>query len=96
MGVPGRINVGTQVLEPIVEHFLRVDKAEICSRHLSNPGNKPGRTADYPKCCGKNNQNSMTATDFNAEAAKMEPPEGQETKTARYSLLFSVEVNQRY
>ena len=26
MGVPGRINVGTQQLEPIVEHFLRVDK----------------------------------------------------------------------
>jgi len=34
MGVPGRINVGTQQLEPIVEHFLRVDKTGQLLPHL--------------------------------------------------------------
>ena len=54
MGVPGRINVGTQVLEPIVEHFLRVDKAGNLLPHLIESWeNKSGRIADYVKCAEK-------------------------------------------
>lgn len=34
MGVPGRMNVGAVSLEPIVEHFLRVDKAGRMVPHL--------------------------------------------------------------
>ena len=34
MGVPGRINVGSPWLEPIVEHFLRVDRDGRILPHL--------------------------------------------------------------
>jgi peptide/nickel transport system substrate-binding protein len=94
MGVPGRINVGTQVLEPIVEHFLRVDKAGNLLPHLIESW-ETSRDGLQITLNVRKNIKFHDGTDFNAEAAKWNLLKARETN-GTLQLLSSVEVINDY
>ncbi|MGP8079740.1 MAG: ABC transporter substrate-binding protein [Dehalococcoidales bacterium] len=94
MGVPGRINVGTQVLEPIVEHFLRVDKAGNLLPHLIESWEISQDGLQITLNVRKNIK-FHDGTDFNAEAAKWNLLKARETN-GTLQLLSSVEVVDDY
>ena len=94
MGVPGRINVGSPWLEPIVEHFLRVDKAGRLVPCLveSWEESKDGLQITLHLRKGVKFHDG---TDFNAEAAKWNLLKARETNRT-LKLLSSVEIIEEY
>ena len=94
MGVPGRINVGAPWLEPIVEHFLRVDRYGQMMPHLieSWEESKDGLQLTLNVRKGIKFHDG---TDFNAGAAKWNLIKARETN-GTLQLLSSVEVVDDY
>jgi ABC-type transport system substrate-binding protein len=94
MGVPGRINVGTQQLEPIVEHFLRVDKTGQLLPHLIESWEY---STDGTQLTLKARKNIKfhDGTDFDAKAVKWNLLKARETN-GTLQLLSSVDLVDEY
>ena len=94
MGVPGRINVGTQQLEPIVEHFLRVDKTGQLLPHLieSWEYNTDGTQLTLK---ARKDIKFHDGTDFDAKAVKWNLHKARETN-GTLQLLSSVDLVDEY
>jgi len=94
MGVPGRINVGTQQLEPIVEHFLRVDKTGQLLPHLIESWEYSEDGTQLTLKAGKNIK-FHDGTDFDARAVKWNLIKARETN-GTLQLLSSVDLVDEY
>ena len=94
MGIPGRINVGTQQLEPIAEHFLRVDKTGKLLPHLIE-------SFDYSEdgleltLRARKNIKFHDGTDFDAKAIQWNLLKARETN-GTLQLLSSVDIIDEY
>jgi peptide/nickel transport system substrate-binding protein len=94
MGVPGRINVGTQQLEPIVEHFLRVDKTGQLLPHLIESFEYSKDVLQITLRAGKNIK-FHDGTVFDAKAIKWNLQKARETN-GTMQLLSSVDIIDEY
>jgi ABC-type transport system substrate-binding protein len=94
MGVPGRIYVGTPSLEPIVEHFLRVDKTGRMIPHLIEEWEYSPDGLQLTLNVRKGIK-FHDGTEFNAQAAKWNLIKARETN-GTLQLLSSADVITEY
>ena len=90
MGVPGRINVGGLYLEPIIDKFLRLDKAGRVIPHLAESWEYDKDGLQLSLCLRKGVK-FHDGTDFDAEAAKWNLLKARETN-GTLKLLSTVDV----
>jgi ABC-type transport system substrate-binding protein len=94
MGVPGRINVGAVWLEPMVEHFLRVDREGNIHPHLIESWEESKDGLQLTMHVRKGIK-FHDGSDFNAGAAKWNLIKARETN-GTLQLLSAVEVIDDY
>jgi ABC-type transport system substrate-binding protein len=94
MGIPGRINVGTQQLEPIAEHFLRVDKTGKLLPHLIESFEYSEDGLELTLRTRKNIK-FHDGTDFDAKAVQWNLLKARETN-GTLQLLSSVDIIDEY
>jgi ABC-type transport system substrate-binding protein len=94
MGIPGKINVGSPYLEPVVEHFLRVGKAGQMVPHLieSWEYSKDGLQLTLHVRRGVKFHDG---SDFNAEAAKWNLMKARESH-GRLKVISSIDLVDDY
>ena len=94
MGIPGKINVGSPSLEPIVEHFLRVDKTGRMIPHLIEAWEYSEDGLQLTLHVRKGIK-FHDGTDFNAEAAKWNLIKAREHH-GRLKVISSVDLIDDY
>jgi ABC-type transport system substrate-binding protein len=94
MGVPGRINVGGLYLEPIIDKFLRLDKAGRVIPHLTESWEYDKEGLQLSLYLRKGVK-FHDGTDFDAEAAKWNLLKARETN-GTLKLLSSVDVKDQF